>query len=133
LRYATLEAVQTVLDELDSHSGADANGQHLQGAAASKRWLKQRVYNKLPLGVGPLLYFQYRYLLRLGFLDGWPGFAFHFLQGCWYRVVVDLRRRELAQVMNAEPSLEGRIDALERATGLQIRESLADDARRRSA
>ena len=129
LRYATLEAVQAALDELDPlRSGLEAPQQRLEGAAASKRWLKQHVYNKLPPGLGPLLYFQYRYLLRFGFLDGWPGLAFHFLQGCWYRVIVDLRRRELAQVVKGETSLGKRIDALERATGLRLRDSLPGNA-----
>jgi len=27
--------------------------------------------------------------VRLGFLDGVEGLVFHFLQGCWYRVLVD--------------------------------------------
>jgi glycosyltransferase involved in cell wall biosynthesis len=44
-------------------------------------------------------YFLYRYIARLGFLDGRQGFLFHFLQALWYRVLVDaeletLKRRE---------------------------------------
>ena len=31
----------------------------------------------------------YRYFVRLGFLDGWQGSKFHFLQGFWYRFKVD--------------------------------------------
>ena len=30
-----------------------------------------------------------RYFLRLGFLDGKEGLVFHFLQGFWYRFLVD--------------------------------------------
>ena len=37
----------------------------------------------------PTLYFLYRYVLLLGFLDGRQGFLFHFLQAYWYRVLVD--------------------------------------------
>ncbi len=122
LRYATLEAAQTVLDELDAQSGPAATDAQLHGSAAMRRWLKQRIYNKLPFGIGPLLYFQYRYFLRLGFLDGIPGFAFHFLQGFWYRVLVDLRRREIARALAGEASRDGRIGALERVTGMRIRE-----------
>ncbi|HEY3130070.1 MAG TPA: glycosyltransferase family 2 protein, partial [Acidobacteriota bacterium] len=33
----------------------------------------------------------YRYFLRLGFLDGKEGLIFHFLQGCWYRFLVDVK------------------------------------------
>lgn len=52
-------------------------------------WLKQHWY-RLPLFVRPLLYFLYRYFLCLGFLDGKQGFIFHFLQGFWYRLLVDI-------------------------------------------
>ena len=54
-----------------------------------KRWLRDRVYGKTPLLARPLLYFLYRYFLRLGFLDGREGLIFHFLQGFWYRFQVD--------------------------------------------
>ncbi len=52
-------------------------------------WLKQRWYS-LPLYVRPFLYFSYRYILRLGFLDGTQGFLFHFLQALWFRVLIDV-------------------------------------------
>ncbi|MGC4080847.1 MAG: hypothetical protein QM736_01690 [Vicinamibacterales bacterium] len=39
--------------------------------------------------------FAYRYVLRLGFLDGKEGFIFHFLQAFWYRLLVDINRVEL--------------------------------------
>ena len=48
------------------------------------------VWYRLPLYVRPLLYFVYRYLFRLGFLDGKQGFIFHVLQGFWYRLLVDI-------------------------------------------
>jgi glycosyltransferase involved in cell wall biosynthesis len=60
-------------------------------------WRKER-WSGLPLYVRPTLYFLYRYVLLLGFLDGRQGFLFHFLQAYWYRVLVDahldgMRRR----------------------------------------
>jgi glycosyltransferase involved in cell wall biosynthesis len=62
-------------------------------------WLKDRWY-RMPLYVRPFFYFFYRYILRLGFLDGKEGFVFHVLQAFWYRLLVDihlddLRRRGL--------------------------------------
>ncbi len=57
-------------------------------------WLKT-VYYRLPLFVRPALYFVYRYVLLLGFLDGRNGFLFHFLQAFWFRLVVDVRLQEL--------------------------------------
>lgn len=55
------------------------------------RWLKQHLYARVPLFVRAFLYFIYRYVLRLGFLDGKEGLIFHFLQGCWYRFLVDAK------------------------------------------
>jgi glycosyltransferase involved in cell wall biosynthesis len=57
-------------------------------------WAKT-LYYRLPLFVRPTLYFAYRYFLCLGILDGLNGFIFHFLQAFWFRLVVDLRLREL--------------------------------------
>jgi glycosyltransferase involved in cell wall biosynthesis len=59
-------------------------------------WLKQRWY-ELPLYVRPALYFLYRYIFRRGFLDGKQGFIFHFLQGFWYRLLVDIHLDEMLQ------------------------------------
>ena len=61
-----------------------------------KLWLKERWYD-LPLYLRPLLYFLYRYVLRLGFLDGKQGFVYHFLQAYWYRLIVDIKLEELHQ------------------------------------
>jgi glycosyltransferase involved in cell wall biosynthesis len=53
------------------------------------------VYLKTPPYARSLLYFSYRYFLRLGILDGKEGALFHFLQGFWFRLVVDIRLEEL--------------------------------------
>ncbi len=55
------------------------------------RWLKTRVYARSPLFFRAFGYFVYRYVLRLGFLDGVPGLIFHVLQAFWYRFYVDAR------------------------------------------
>jgi glycosyltransferase involved in cell wall biosynthesis len=54
------------------------------------RFLKMK-YASLPLFTRPILYFLYRYIIRLGFLDGRPGLMWHFLQGLWYRFLVDAK------------------------------------------
>ncbi|MCP4975167.1 MAG: glycosyltransferase family 2 protein, partial [Maribacter sp.] len=41
--------------------------------AGLKRFIKERIYTFLPVFSGPVVYFFYRYLLRLGFLDGKAG------------------------------------------------------------
>ncbi len=56
--------------------------------AASKRRMKAR-YARLPLFWRAWAYFLYRYVVRLGVLDGTPGFLWAFLQALWYRSFVD--------------------------------------------
>jgi glycosyltransferase involved in cell wall biosynthesis len=56
-------------------------------------WLKGWWF-RLPLFVRPFAYFLYRYILRLGFLDGKQGLIFHFLHACWFRFLVDVHLDE---------------------------------------
>jgi glycosyltransferase involved in cell wall biosynthesis len=86
--YATREAVDLLnlkyglLDDVPALLGGQAGG---------KRWIKENVYARIPRGIRAGLYTAYRYFLRLGFLDGTQGFFFHFLQGFWYRFLVDAK------------------------------------------
>lgn len=59
--------------------------------AERKRWLKRNLYGRIPLFARAILYFIYRYFLRLGFLDGVPGLIFHFLHAGWYYFYVDAK------------------------------------------
>jgi len=65
--------------------------------AGWKRLIKDNLYSKLPLGLRPTFYFFYRYVLRLGFLDGTKGFFWHFMQAYWYRALVDLKIMEIEE------------------------------------
>lgn len=67
--------------------------------AGVKRWIKEQVYARLPGGLRALAYFFYRYMGRLGFLDGKEGTAFHVLQGFWYRYLVDMKLHEVKTYM----------------------------------
>jgi len=69
-------------------------------------WLKT-IWYRLPLYLRPFVYFFYRYVLRLGFLDGKQGFVFHFLQAFWYRLMVDImidERRAAGSKPSEEPA-----------------------------
>lgn len=70
------------------------------GQAGIKRWMKEKVYVALPGGFRAFAYFFYRYVIRLGFLDGPAGTAFHFLQGFWYRYLVDAKVAETKRYMH---------------------------------
>ena len=62
--------------------------------AERKKWIRENVWNHLPLLLKPFVYFMYRYFLRLGFLDGREGLVFHFLQGCWFQFLIDVKYLE---------------------------------------
>lgn len=57
-------------------------------------WLK-KLWWKLPLGVRPFFYFSYRLIFKLGFLDGSTGILFHFLHAFWFRLIVDVKIKEI--------------------------------------
>jgi glycosyltransferase involved in cell wall biosynthesis len=59
------------------------------------RWFKENLYLKAPLFLRALLHFLYKYIIRLGFLDGKPGFIFYVNQAFWYRFFVDSRIWEI--------------------------------------
>ena len=71
----------------------------LIGGTASRRWLKTHVYARLPPGIRAFAWFLYRYVLRLGLLDGRAGAHFHVLQGFWYRYLVDAKVDEVERRM----------------------------------
>ena len=77
------------LKKLMSMAGAGLEARFFGAKVNRTRWLKQRVYARVPLFTRPLLYFIYRYVFCLGFLDGKPGLIFHVLQGFWYRFYID--------------------------------------------
>jgi hypothetical protein len=66
----------------------------LSSDAAMKRSKKIK-YAKLPLFWRSFYYFIYRYLFKLGFTEGKEAFLWHFLQGWWYRTLVDAKIYEI--------------------------------------
>ena len=57
-------------------------------------WLKN-LWWQLPRFFRPFLYFTYRMTFQLGMLDGRTGILFHFLQGFWFRIIVDVKIAEI--------------------------------------
>jgi glycosyltransferase involved in cell wall biosynthesis len=107
-RYASREAVD-LLNLKYGFLPIDSVASLADGSQASfKRWIKERVYARLPAGFRTFSYFFYRYVIRLGFLDGRAGTAFHVLQGFWYRYLVDAKVAEVERYMR-----EHRCDVVE--------------------
>ena len=69
-----------------------------QAIAGTSQDPRKAKYYKLPRYFRAVAYFCIRYFLKLGFLDGLPGFRWHFWLGLWYRWIVD---REIGR-MNHE-------------------------------
>ncbi len=66
----------------------------LMGDARERTRFIKEIYYKLPTGLRSLSYFIYRYVFRLGFLDGTTGFYFAFFQALWFRMLVDAKMYE---------------------------------------
>jgi len=90
-RFATLEAL-----ELFRKNEEELIHVRFWGTQAErKRWLRFKVWNRLPPLIRPFIYFFYRYILRGGFLDGRAAFVYHFLQGLWFPFLIDAKYLEL--------------------------------------
>lgn len=74
-------------DEATGLSGVNS----LDAKAKFKRFLRWKIYYKLPAGFRAWAYYFYRYYVRLGFLDGKAGKIFTFMQAYWYRFLVDAK------------------------------------------
>ena len=92
--YATKEAIEQIKKKHNLFDIEDAiNGTSQQ--LKVKKLLKNIVYEKTPKTFRSFIYFIYRYIVRLGFLDGYQGLVWHFLQGFWYRFLVDVKVYEI--------------------------------------
>lgn len=116
LRYADREAVELLMsgeqDVKNDHQGS------MTTQARVKRWLKDHLYSRLPIGLRALLFFVLRYVFALGFLDGLRGFQFHVLQGFWYRLYTDIRVAEIREARQKDRlSLA---EAIEKVTGIAV-------------
>ena len=103
-------AIREMVDLLNIRYGfwqTDDRLLRAQGSQAKrKRFLKEKVYAALSPGARASMYFLFRYVLRYGFLDGYKGFLFHFMQGYWYRLLVDVNVQEFQQKLKGDESRE---------------------------
>jgi glycosyltransferase involved in cell wall biosynthesis len=90
--YATREALELLRIKRDA--AAIEHG-FWSGQRSRKRWIRNRVWNRLPPLVRPFLYFFYRYVLAGGFLDGRAGLVYHFLQALWFPFLIDVKYIEM--------------------------------------
>lgn len=82
IKYAELQAKEE-FEKLITNNGS------LFGNQDQRRLFLKNVWNNMPLFIRPVIYFIYRYIFLLGFIDGKIGSKFHYLQAYWYRYKVD--------------------------------------------
>jgi glycosyltransferase involved in cell wall biosynthesis len=120
-KYADREMIDILSSKYSLFSSDESISEDKSNAQARiKRFVKEKIYNNLPVFFRPTLYFLYRYFFRLGFLDGTKGFAFHFMQGYWYRSLVDLRVYEAEILLKDCKNNKERIEVLKHLTGLDL-------------
>ena len=95
-KYATREAIEILEKKLKlNKKKIILNTKNSTLQVSYKRFIKEAIYNKIFFGFKSFLYFLYRYLFLLGFLDGKRGLIYHFLQGFWYRFLVETKVLEI--------------------------------------
>ncbi|WP_256003323.1 glycosyltransferase family 2 protein [Pedobacter deserti] len=93
--YAIREAIDMLNIELKflPEKGQDSSIS-MSKDAKDKRGKKEK-YTSMPLFWRTFIYFIYRYVFKFGFTEGKEGFLWHFLQGWWYRTLVDAKIFEI--------------------------------------
>jgi glycosyltransferase involved in cell wall biosynthesis len=92
--YATRQMIDFINNEHQLFPVDRAIQKTASKQAKFKRFLRNSVFGNAPLYARGVMYFLYRYFILLGFLDGKQGFVFHFLQGCWNWILVDVKIEE---------------------------------------
>ena len=108
LDYAQREAA-VVLDEMYGLSSdnivkgmSDLRADESLGKQAEDKHKSKSKYNQLPLFWRSFAYFLFRYFIKGGFMDGKEGFIFAFIQGWWFRTMVDVKLLEVRKAMETE-------------------------------
>lgn len=90
-------AIREAADLLDIEYNFTFNTKNvLKGQAANLRSMKHK-YARMPLFWRAFIYFFIRYFLKGGMFEGKVGFLWCFLQGWWYRTLVDALIYEIKQ------------------------------------
>ena len=95
VNYAIREAVDLLDIELDLTGAAETDDHKEISPQALAKRMKKHKYARQPLFWRSFAYFCYRYFLKGACLDGKVGFIWTFLQGWWYRTLVDAKVLEI--------------------------------------
>jgi glycosyltransferase involved in cell wall biosynthesis len=86
IKYAGLEAKELTRKEV---SAGYVGARFFGSIPERRRWLRYRVYNRLPVLVRAFVLFVYHYLIRGGFLGGRRALIFYTLHSLWYPLLID--------------------------------------------
>jgi glycosyltransferase involved in cell wall biosynthesis len=92
-RYSDLVAQEEVERMMEMRS--QTIKPHFWGSPDERTAWRKQLWWKLPRYVRPMIYFIQRLIFQLGILDGRTGIIFHFLQGFWFRLIVDIKIDEI--------------------------------------
>lgn len=115
-QYASREAALLLDAEYGLSDHAAKVGGH--GAEVERKRAQKARYARMPLFWRAFAYFIYRYIVKLGFLDGREGFLWDFLQGWWYRTLVDAKVLEIKRKSGEDR--EKIIEILSREYGIKL-------------
>lgn len=97
--YATREAIELLAKKYRHINQSQKPTDHQISEKHFNLRMKERFYSRPSLiWVRSLGYFVYRYIFRLGFLDGKEGLVYHFLQGFWFRFLADMKSLEIEKL-----------------------------------
>ena len=130
-RYSDFEAREYLQEKFGGGfcSGIPARWQGPQ--VERKRWVKLKVWNRLPLFFRPFMFFFFNYVLQGGFLDGREGFIYHVLWSFWVRFLTDIKiveqqRREPVSRASTPAPLAVRAPSKDRAERARTGKTCAD-------
>ncbi len=95
VNYAVREAADLLDIEYGITGAATTDKEKEISRQAHDKRLKKHRYARQPLFWRSFAYFLYRYFLKGAWRDGKEGFIFTFIQGWWYRTLVDAKIFEI--------------------------------------
>jgi glycosyltransferase involved in cell wall biosynthesis len=99
-KYATQEVIEILHQEMNIFNRSDET--EFIGSDSKKAQTEKKMYNRMPLFWRAFFYFNYRYLLKFGFLDGYQGFLWNFFQAFWYRMLIDVKLFEIRKQFGSD-------------------------------
>lgn len=101
--YSIREAIDLLDVELGLIEKPESAQKYEVTADAKYKREKKLKYAKMKLFWRSFIYFIYRYIFKFGFTEGKEGFLWHFLQGWWYRTLVDAKIYEIKKACGNNP------------------------------